>query len=243
MNKRTIVITGGNRGIGKSIALNFAGNGDNVCIIGRDDEALSHVESLGNKLDGNIFGFKTDISSESDVNKTFNIIKDRFGFIDILVNNAGINTRLGYDDTTNELWNQEIAINLTGAFYCTQEVIKDMVNANKGWIVMMSSIKALEGSRSLSYGASKAGLISLTKSYARAVSQHGVRVNCIAPSMIETDMAKLWSEEDKRKYIKKIPVGRFGQPEEISSLVYFLCSKEADFISGSILGIDGGYFL
>ena len=81
MNKRTIVITGGNRGIGKSIALNFAGNGDNVCIIGRDDEALSHVESLGNKLDGNIFGFKTDISSESDVNKTFNIIKDRFGFI------------------------------------------------------------------------------------------------------------------------------------------------------------------
>jgi 3-oxoacyl-[acyl-carrier protein] reductase len=118
-----------------------------------------------------------------------------------------------------------------------------MVEQKYGVIIMISSVKAFEGSRSLSYGASKAGLVSLAKSYARAVSKFGVRVNSISPSMVETDMEKSWSEEDKEKYLKSLAINRFSTPKELASFVKYVCSDDASFITGTNLFFDGGYMV
>jgi 3-oxoacyl-[acyl-carrier protein] reductase len=243
MKKRNVIVTGGSRGIGKAIAFHFALQGDVVAIIGRDETSLANAKEESSLFPGCILPFKGDVSSANEMETIFSTFVRQYGEVNILINNAGINTRDDYSSTNLDLWNKEIGINLTGAFICSQLVIKSMVEQKKGWIVMMSSVKAFEGSRSLSYGASKAGLVSLTKSYARIVSKFGVRVNCVAPSMVETDMARQWSETDKVNYLKKLRVGRFARPEEIASVVAFLCSPEADFLSGAIVKTDGGYFL
>ena len=237
--KRTVVVTGGNRGIGKAIALGFAQNGDNVIIIGREKETIAEVAAMSD----NIIGFSGDVSKFEEMNLIFAKIKEQFGNVDVLINNAGINTRNDYSTTNFDLWTEEIGVNLTGAFICSQLVINEMVEQKYGVIIMIASVKAFEGSRSLSYGASKAGLVSLAKSYARSVSKFGVRVNSVCPSMVETDMAKLWSEDDKKKYLKSLAINRFSKPEEIASFVKYLCSDEASFITGTNLFIDGGYFV
>jgi len=233
------VVTGGNRGIGKSIALCFAQNGDNVIIIGRDKEKIAEVVAMSD----NITGFSGDVSKYEEMSEIFSKIKDTFGNVDILINNAGINTRKDYRATSLELWTEEMNTNLTGAFICSQLVIHEMVEQKYGVIIMISSIKAFEGARSLSYGASKAGLVSLAKSYAKAVSKFGVRVNSISPSMIETDMAEKWSEDEKKGFLKKLAVNRFAKPEELVPFVKYLCSDEASFITGTNLFFDGGYFV
>lgn len=235
--KRTVVVTGGNRGIGKAIALSFAQNDDNVIIIGRDEETIAEVVAMSE----NISGFNGDVSKYEEMKNVFAKIKEQFGNIDILINNAGINTRVDYRSTNLELWTEEININLTGAFICSQLVINEMVEQKYGVIIMIASIKAFDGAKSLSYGASKAGLVSLAKSYAKAVSKFGVRVNSISPGMVETDMAKLRSEDDKKKFLERLAINRFAQPEELASFVKYVCSDEASFITGTNLFFDGGY--
>ena len=226
---RVAVVTGAGRGIGARIAEVLAGNGARVAAL--DLEAPDH--------DG-ILGIACDVSDEAAIEDAFTTVERELGQTSVLVLNAGIFPIVPFEETTRELWDRTMAINLTGAFLCARRALPGMRAAGYGRIVGMgSSAGKAGGARSVAaYAASKAGLMTLMKSIAQEYAAHGITANALAPTLIDTPMIA-----NTRDLVSRIPVGRFGTVDEVASLVAFLASAHAGYITGEVTDINGGFLI
>lgn len=246
-NKRAIV-TGGTRGIGKAIVKELASKSccgvlfsDVAFIYNSCDECAAEIEREIGSLDTKIIGFKADATSLEDAQKTVEAAVEKLGGVDILVNNAGITRDNLLLRMSEKEWDDVINVNLKSVFNYTKAVLKYMINQRYGRIVNISSVVGLIGNAGQSnYAASKAGIIGFTKSIAREVASRNITVNCVAPGFIETDMTKNLTEKQREILAQNIPMKRMGKPEDIARVVGFLCSPDADYITGQVIAVDGG---
>lgn len=242
---KVVFVTGGAQGIGRAICVDYAKEGASVLISDIDEDAGKELESelIHNGLSA-LF-IKTDVSKESDILNAFKICVEKFKTVDILINNAGVGGFKGLLESSTELWDKIISINLRGAYICSREAAKVMAEKNSGNIINIASTRAfMSESDTEAYSASKGGIIALTHSMAVSLGHKGIRVNSISPGWIETCTHQKSSTvstpshsmEDKMQH----PVGRVGTPEDISKACMFLTSDNATFITGTNLTIDGG---
>ncbi len=235
------IVTGATAGIGKEIALTFVRQGATVIAVGTNsDRGRSLEEDAAHIAQGKLFFIQADISQKQEVDALIQKTLAEHGKVDILINNAGI-TRDGLLlRMSEEDWNRVLSVNLSSCFYSCQAVIKPMMKARSGRIVNISSVVGVIGNPGqCNYAASKAGLIGFSKSLAKEVASRGILVNCIAPGFIETPMTE-GLHGKKEELSKMIPLGRFGNPQEIAATTLFLVSKGASYITGQVLSVDGG---
>lgn len=246
LKDKKALVTGSSRGIGRGIALALAQGGASVAVNYRSskeeaEEVVSKVKSYG--VDS--FSVQADVSSRENVVRMFGEIKNRFGSLDILVNNAGIVVQNDIDSISEDEWDNVLGVNLKGQFLCIQEAIKMMKKGGK--IVNISSIASggvgVGFGRIAHYAASKGGVIALTEDLAVELGPREININAIAPGVIETDMTveMLKDEEMKKGLLMRIPKGRFGKPEDIGAAAVYLASDESDYVTGSVVYVDGGW--
>jgi 3-oxoacyl-[acyl-carrier protein] reductase len=239
---QTALVTGASRGLGYAIALRLAQQGATVhCVATTEAGAQSAANRIAEATGANAFGHAADIGSGESVTALFAAVQAHSPQLEILVNNAGI-TRDGLlMRMKEEDFDEVMRVNLKSVFLCTKAALKGMMKLRYGRIINLTSIVGVRGQAGqANYAASKAGIIGFTKSTARELSSRGVTCNAVAPGFIESDMTSVLSEEHKAALIKDIPLGRMGKPEEIADLTAFLSSKEAGYITGQVLSIDGG---
>lgn len=242
---KVALITGSIRGIGKAIAIKLAKEGMNIIINNskNDSDGLNLVEEI-KQLGRQAIYIPTDVSDYTKVEKMVNEIIIKFGRIDILVNNAGITRDKKLENMDLKLWDEVIAVNLTGTFNCTKAIIKHMQDKGGGKIINISSIVGQMGNfGQANYSSSKGGIISLTKTIAKEYAGDRILVNAIAPGFIKTDMLGGIPKGIMTKILEQIPLGRLGEPEEVAELVSFLASDRANFITGQIFNINGGQLM
>ena len=242
MNK-TVVITGGATGIGKAISSLFSQNGYNV-VIGYNSsfDAANNLKNVLSESNHNVEIKKVNVTDPNEVAELFDFTIEKFGKVDVLICNAGIAQQKLFTDLTDNDWNNMINVNLGGCFNCCREAAKYMVKQHSGAIVNISSIWGVCGaSCEVHYSASKAGVIGLTKALSKELGLSGVRVNCVAPGVIATDMLKSFTEDDLKSLASESSLGRIGTPEDIANAVFFLASDNASFITGQTLTVDGGF--
>lgn len=235
---KTVLVTGGSRGIGAAIACRFAGEGYRVII----NYSRSEIEAkaLAAELGG--AALRADVGDPAQVTAMADEIGERFGTLDVLVNNAGISQIGLFTDMTEDEWQRLLNVNLGGAFRVTKSLIKPMIARRSGSVINISSMWGEVGaSCEAAYSASKAGLIGLTKALAKELGPSGIRVNCIAPGVIETDMNAELGEETMRALADDTPLMRLGAPEDVADAAYFLA--ESGFITGQVLGVNGGFVI
>ena len=241
LNGKIAIVTGASQGIGETIAVEMAKSGANVFCIARNKDAL---DSTINKIISNgdkASAYSCDISDNEQFNNIVTDIFKEYGSIDILVNNAGITNDTLLMRMSDDQWDSVLNINLKGSFTCTRSVIKYMMKKKSGRIINITSIVGLTGNAGqANYAASKAGLIGMTKSIAKEVASRGITANCIAPGWIETAMTEQLSDDVKNKFLSQIPTGKIGYPKDIANTVIFLASKEAEYITGQTITVDGG---
>ncbi len=239
---KVAVVTGGGRGIGLSIAQELLAHGARVMIVGRSEERL---EAASQELGNGAFWCAADVSSPQDVARLASEAQRCFDQIDIVVNNAGVNPFYKATEVTTDLeWNQIIDVNLTGTFLCIREFVGPMLARAAGAFVNITSIAGASGlSRTAAYCASKAGVEAMSRSMAVDWAKKGVRVNCIAPGYVETDLTSGIQANAKLgdAIRNRTPIGRFGKSEEIANAAVFLCSDAASYITGTTLYVDGGW--
>jgi len=246
LDKRVAIITGAGSGIGRATALLFAKEGAKVVVadnvVSGGEETVSMIREAG----GEACFVKTDVSREGDIQLMIKVALDDYGQLDILYNNAGIVGKLGpTHEVDNADWDRVISINLKGVFLGMKFAIPEMLKRGGGVIINTASVAGLVGFSGLSaYSASKGGVIQLTKTAALEYATQNIRVNCICPGVIWSPMVERMtggSEEVKKQFIEKEPVGRMGKPEEIAQAALFLASDDASFITGIPLPVDGGF--
>lgn len=242
---KTVLITGGSRGIGRATALEFGKLGANVCInFTSNENSALEVLNLLTQGEVNAKIFKADVADENSVKEMFDEIEKTFGAVDILVNNAGITRDNIILRMKNEEWDQVLNTNLRGTFNCIKYASKGMMKKRYGKIINITSVVAFTGNvGQANYISSKAGIVGLTRSAAIELGARGIRVNAIAPGLIETEMTKDLPEERRDSMLAKVILGYFGKPEDVAKGVVFLASPDADYITGTVLHINGGMFL
>jgi len=227
---RIVLVTGGNRGIGRSVAEKFLANGDTVVVTSRTGEAIEGLHVV-----------KCDVSDTASVDAAFDEIEATWGPVEVAVANAGI-TRDGLimrmsDDDINDVLNT----NLVGAIRIARRASRSMMKARSGRLIFMSSVVALMGSAGqVNYSASKAGLVGAARSLARELGSRGITSNVIAPGFVDTDMTAELSEDRKNEIVGNVPLGRYATPEEVADVAVFLASKAAGYITGAVIPVDGG---
>ncbi len=236
MNK-TALITGGSRGIGAETVRLFSKEGYNTAFIYEKSDA--DAEKIA--IETGALKIKADIGNVSDIKKSVDIVHEKFGLIDALVCNAGISQFSLFTDISQADWERMLRINLSGAFYTAQSVVPDMIHNKSGSIVFVSSIWGITGaSCEVHYSTVKAGLIGLSKSLAKELGPSGIRVNCVAPGVIDTDMNASLDELTKEQLCEETPLGKIGSPRDIAESILFLSSERASFITGQVLSPNGG---
>ncbi len=242
MNK-TALITGSSRGIGRATALKLAEEGYNICInyIERGDladELAAELKSRGHEA----IAFQADVADRNQVDAMVSEVTGRFGKVDLLVNNAGVAGQALFQDVTDEMWDRYFSVNLNGARNTIQAVLPGMLHSKSGVIVNVSSIWGLHGaSCEVTYSCTKHALIGLTRSLAMELAPSNIRVNCVAPGVINTDMVQVLGKEVLDELADQTPLGRLGTPEDIAEAICFLASDKASFITGQVLVSDGGF--
>jgi 3-oxoacyl-[acyl-carrier protein] reductase len=246
---RTALITGASGGIGRATALNLARRGDRVGVhyFSKPDAAKVVVDEIV-AAGGKAAAFGADLRRANDVLALMADVEEALGPIDVLVNNAGdLIERLSLLQMTEVRWHEVIDLNLTSVFLCTQAVASSMIARRGGVIVNMSSLAAHNGGGpgAFAYAASKAGVIALTKAFAKELAPHGIRVNCVAPGLIGDTAfhARYTPRETFDAIAKTIPLGRAGTPDDVASVIAFLCSDESAFLDGETIEINGGVFM
>ncbi|MFS8999278.1 3-oxoacyl-[acyl-carrier-protein] reductase [Streptococcus infantis] len=238
LEQKNVFITGSSRGIGLAIAHKFASLGANVVLNSRgeiSEELLAEFKPYGVK----VLAISGDVSDFADAKRMVDQAIEELGSVDVLVNNAGITQDTLLLKMTEVDFEKVLKVNLTGAFNMTQAVLKQMLKAREGAIINMSSVVGLMGNiGQANYAASKAGLIGFTKSVAREVANRNVRVNAIAPGMIESDMTAVLTDKVKDAMLAQIPMKQFGQAEQVADVTAFLASQ--DYLTGQVIAIDGG---
>lgn len=240
--KQTAIVTGGSRGIGRAVAVRLAKDGMNLVINYRGNSAAAEeTERLCRELGAEVLLVRGDVSHAEDCEKLATQAKEAFGRVDVLVNNAGI-TRDGLlARMTEEDFRAVLDVNLVGPWNMMKAVNRIMMKQRYGRIVNLSSVTGLMGNMGqTNYAAAKAGILGMTKSYAREVASRGITVNAVAPGFIDTDMTEAMPEGAKDKIITGIPMGRTGKPEDVAEAVAFLASEQAGYITGEVLRVDGG---
>jgi 3-oxoacyl-[acyl-carrier protein] reductase len=240
---RVAFVTGAARGIGLSIATALSQRGADVAMA---DVDLSALEKATQALGDGALAVEADVSRQADVRRGIERTVEHFGGLDILVNNAGICPLCDFADVTEEEWDRVMAINLKGAFFSCQAALPHLrKSGERGRVVNISSVAGQSGGvlAPIHYSASKAGLIVMTKTLARVLAPQRATVNCVAPGTTATDLTDAWAEELRERVRAAIPLGRFGQPEEIAEAVCFLASDRAGFITGATLDVNGGLFI
>ena len=245
ITKKVVLVTGGAKGIGADICRKLALKGYTVAIGYNTsrieaEELKNDLISLGVEADI----FKADISSPNEVKKLFAASDNRFGSLYALVNNSGIAEQALFTDITDDMWDKMISTNLSGAFYCSREAVKRMLRNKEGKIVNITSMWGEVGaSMEVHYSASKAGLIGLTKALAKEVGLSGITVNAVSPGVIKTDMLSEFTRQDLEALKDETPLNRIGEPTDVANAVAFLISSSADFITGQVLGVNGGFVI
>ncbi|MBV9265872.1 MAG: 3-oxoacyl-[acyl-carrier-protein] reductase [Acidobacteriaceae bacterium] len=244
MNKRTVLVTGASRGIGKACVEALASAGYRLVLAARSLDKLEEVANEIRTEGGEAFAVAIDLSSSESIASGFSRAAKEFGRIDILVNNAGV-TKDGLAVRMKQAdWESVLQTNLSGAFYAIQQVLPGMMRERWGRIVNISSVVGEMGNPGqANYVASKAGLIGLTKSLAQEIGSRNITVNAVAPGFIETDMTHGLTPELKQKMVDNTPLKRMGSPEDVAHAVKFLVSDEAGFITGHVLDVNGGIYM
>jgi 3-oxoacyl-[acyl-carrier protein] reductase len=239
---KVALVTGSTRGLGKEIAEKLAEEKVKVIITGTNEEKAKAVaQEISSRYYVETEGVSLDVTSEESVKNVIKEVIQRFGRIDILVNNAGITKDARLMMMKNSDWQAVIQTNLTGAFNCTKAVSKKMLSQKSGRIINITSVVGLMGNiGQANYSASKAGLIGLTKTTAKELAERGITVNAIAPGYIQSDMTAVLADEVSKKMLQSIPMGIFGNPEDVADAVLFLASQKAKYITGQVLNVDGG---
>ena len=247
LKNKVAIVTGAKRGIGKAIALNLAKNGAKVVVTDIDQDDCEKVVQEIEELKGEGLALKLDVTKEEEIKNVIQLTKEKFGRIDILVNNAGICLLEDLNKMDLSIVEKTLNVNLKGLINLTYAVLPQMTEQKYGKIVNIASIAAMVSwSKIYTYSTTKGGVIGFTKGLAGDFAQHGINVNAVAPGAIETPMLDSLLKElglTREQICKVTPKGRIGKPEDIANAVSFLVSQEADFITGQVLVVDGGYII
>ena len=240
---KNVLITGASRGIGAETARLFALEGYRVWI--NYSKSSSDAEELCDRLrekGAEAFTVKADVSSPDQVREMFRTIEAGCGGVDVLVNNAGIAQTKLFTEITDDDWQRMISVNLSGVFYCCRAALPYMIRRHFGRIINISSMWGqVGGSCEVHYSAAKAGVIGLTKALAMEEGLSGITVNCVAPGVIKTDMTSCYSDEEMKALAEETPTGTLGTPLDVARAVLFLARDESAFITGQVLGVNGGF--
>ncbi len=237
---KTVLITGGSRGIGAETVRRFAGAGYAVAFIYKSSrEAAEKLAAETGAL-----AICADLSTEGACVEACDRALAALGHIDVLVNNAAVSGFALFTDITGDEWNRFLSLNLSAPFFCTRGVVRDMLKRKNGRIINISSMWGQVGaSCEVHYSAAKAGLIGMTRALAKELAPSGITVNCIAPGVIDTDMNAVLSQEDMAALVEEIPLGRLGSPAEIAEWAYFLAEKGGEYVTGQVFGVNGGFVI
>ena len=242
---KTVLITGASQGIGSAAAIVFADKGYNVVINYNNSETKAKMlqQSLA-KTGCKCLAVGANVAYPGEVNNMVKQAEYAFGGIDVLVNNAGISSFNLIQDISDADWNEMVSVNLTGVFNTTRAVIPQMIHKKEGAIINVSSIWGITGgAMETHYSAAKAGVIGFTKALAKEVGPSGIRVNCVAPGVIETNMNSNLTLEDMRRLTDDTPLGRLGSPFEVATTIYYLATEDASFITGQVISPNGGFVI
>jgi 3-oxoacyl-[acyl-carrier protein] reductase len=232
---RSVLVTGGNRGIGLAIARAFADNGDKVAYTYRSGEPPQVLDDLG------CLAVRCDITDTEQVEQAYKEIEEKHGPVEVLVANAGITKDQLLMRMSEEDFTSVVETNLTGTFRVVKRANRGMLRARKGRVVLLSSVVGLLGQAGqANYAASKAGLVGFARSLARELGSRNITFNVVAPGFTETDMTRVLTDEQRAAIVSQVPLGRYAQPEEIAAAVRFLASDDASYITGAVIPVDGG---
>jgi 3-oxoacyl-[acyl-carrier protein] reductase len=245
LRDKVALVTGGYRGLGRSICWLLAEEGARVAVNHRHSpqQAGELVDQIQQQFETRAIAVAGDISQQADVARMFDQIEQQLGPVDALVNNAAYCPPAATVDLTLDEFERALRVNLTGTFLCSREMVRRSLAANRtGKIVNISSQAAFRGSESgkTAYDATKTGIIGFTISLAREMAPHGIRVNCVAPGLMYTEMLAPAVDADPERFNRRVPLGRLGTTEEIAGVVVFLCSRRADYMTGATVDVSGG---
>ena len=227
---RSVLVTGGNRGIGLAIARAFQANGDQVTITSRTGQGPEGVLTV-----------KADVTDMDSIDQAFSEVEEAHGPVEVLVNNAGMNKDQLLLRMSEEDFEEVVNTNLTGSFRALKRATRGMVRLKKGRVIFISSVVGLYGSPGqINYAASKAGLVGMARSLTRELASRNITANVVAPGYIDTEMTQELDEDLQKQYKQAIPAGRFADPEEVANVVQWLASDQASYISGAVIPVDGG---
>lgn len=245
LKDKVAIVTGSSRGIGRAIAVELAEEGASL-VINNDKKFEEGLETLGaiKKLAPEAIYFRADVSNIKEANEMFKAAVKEYGRIDILVNNAGIIRDAFLENMNDEDWHSVVSVILTGTYNCTKLAVGLMKQQMYGRIISIASVVGQMGNiGQANYGAAKAAVIGFTKTVAREYARYGITVNAVSPGFIETAMLKKIPADVVPKILKKIPMGRFGKPEEVAKLVVYLASDDAGYITGQVFNVNGGLYM